>query len=143
MAPEGVNNFREMVAALKNVGPRLREQLQEARGILQEAREGTERYAKAKEIEGEVLRLLERFSLDVLPLGTAGRLLMSGDVEEVLPLDDARLLEEAKPIDPSGRYHLDAAKLSARHDGQVQATLKGGPFALVLLGGAHDLSQSI
>jgi hypothetical protein len=33
--------------------------------------------------------------------------------------------------------------LSARHDGQVQAALKGGTFALVILGGAHDLTDSL
>jgi hypothetical protein len=42
-----------------------------------------------------------------------------------------------------GRYHLETAKLSARHDGQVRAALKDGTFALVLLGGAHDLTQSV
>jgi hypothetical protein len=61
----------------------------------------------------------------------------------LLPLDDAKLLEEAKPIAPAGRFHLDAAKLSARHAGQVQAALKGGAFALVLLGGAHDLTDNV
>jgi hypothetical protein len=60
-----------------------------------------------------------------------------------LPLDDARLLEEAKPIDPAGRFCLDPAKLSARHDGQAKAALKGGAFALVMLGGAHDLTESV
>jgi hypothetical protein len=141
--PEGVKNLREMVAALKNVEPRRREQLQDVQGILQEAKTGTERHARAKETEGEVLALLERFRLDVLPFGTAGRLLMSGDIEGVLPLDDAKVLEEARPIGPTGRFHLDAAKLSARHDGQVRAALKDGPFALVLLGGAHDLTESV
>jgi hypothetical protein len=68
---------------------------------------------------------------------------MSGEALEVSPLDNAKLLDEAKPISPDGRFCLDAAKLSARHDGQVQAALKGGPFALVILGGAHDLTQSV
>jgi hypothetical protein len=103
MAPEGVKNFREMVAALKNVEPQLREQLQDVQSVLQGAQERTARHAKAKEIEGEVLGLLERFRLDVLPFGTAGRLLMSGDIEEVLALDDAKLLDEAKPIRPARR----------------------------------------
>jgi hypothetical protein len=49
---------------------------------------------------------------------------------------------EAKPIALAGRFRLDPAKLSARHDGQVQAALKGGPFALLILGGAHDLTDS-
>jgi hypothetical protein len=143
MTPEGVKNFREMVAAHKKVETGLYEQLQDVHGILQDAKEGTERHAKAKEITKEVLGLLEGFQLDVLPLGTAGRLLLSGDVEEVLPLDDARLLDEAKPIDLAGRFRLDPAKLSARHDGQVRAALKRGAFALVILGGAHDLTESL
>jgi hypothetical protein len=37
----------------------------------------------------------------VLPLGTAGRLHLSGDIEEALPLYDAKLLDEARPIDPT------------------------------------------
>jgi hypothetical protein len=68
---------------------------------------------------------------------------MFGDGEEMLPLDDAKLLDEAKPIDPAGRFRLDPAKLKALHDGQVKAALKGGVFALVILGGAHDLSESV
>jgi hypothetical protein len=143
MTPEGVQNIREMVAAHKKVETGLYEQPQNVHESLQEAKEGTERHAKAKEVAKEVLGLLERFQLDVLPLGTAGRLLMSGDVEEVLPLDDAKLLEEAKPIGPDGRYHLDPPKLAARHDGQVQAALKGNAFALIILGGSHDLTDSL
>jgi hypothetical protein len=33
--------------------------------------------------------------------------------------------------------------LSARHDAQVRAALKDGAFALVILGGAHDLTESV
>jgi hypothetical protein len=68
---------------------------------------------------------------------------MSGEDLELLPLDDAKLLEEAKPIAPDGRFRQDRAKLSARHDGQVQAALKDGIFALVILGGAHDLADCL
>jgi hypothetical protein len=143
ITPEGVNNFREMVAALRKVKLDLHEQLQDVDRLLQDAQEGTERHAKAKAIEAEVLALLKSFRRDVLPLGTAGRLLMSGEIEEALPLDDAKLLDEARPIGPDGRFRLDPAKLSARHSGQVRAALKDGTFALVILGGAHDLSESV
>jgi hypothetical protein len=44
---------------------------------------------------------------------------------------------------PVGWFRLDPAKLSARHDAQVKAALKGNAFALVILGAAHDLSESI
>jgi hypothetical protein len=48
---------------------------------------------------------------------------MSGEDLDLLPLDEEKLLEEAKPIAPDGRFRQDRAKLSARHDGQVQGLL--------------------
>jgi hypothetical protein len=38
---------------------------------------------------------------------------------------------------------MDLANLAARHDAQVRAVLDNGPFALIVLGGAHDLSDSV
>jgi hypothetical protein len=43
MAPEGVANFREMVAALKKVEMRLYGQLQDIQEVLQGAKEGVRR----------------------------------------------------------------------------------------------------
>jgi hypothetical protein len=71
----------------------------------------------------EIRALLDQHRPDVLALGVGGRLLMAGEALEVLP--------------------LDAAKLSARPDGQVRASLKDGPFALVIIGGAHDLTDNV
>jgi hypothetical protein len=45
------------------------------------------------------------------------------------------LLKQAKPITPAG--------LQARNDAQVRAVLDKGPLALIVLGGAHDLSDSV
>jgi hypothetical protein len=63
-------------------------------------------------------------------------------IEGVLPLDDADLLERAKPITPDGRVQLDPKDVMARHDGQVRLVLGKGPLALIVLGGAHDPSDS-
>jgi hypothetical protein len=38
---------------------------------------------------------------------------------------------------------MDPAKLVVRHDAQVRAVLDGGPLALIVLGGAHDLTDSV
>lgn len=46
-------------------------------------------------------------------------------------------------IGPDGHVQLDPQKMQARHDGQVRTVLDHGPFALVILGGAHDLSESV
>ncbi len=75
--------------------------------------------------------------------GAAGRLLISGDLEDVLPLEDADALAKAKPISPSGGVRLDPVKIDARNDAQVNAVLKEGPVAVIVLGGAHDLRVSV
>jgi hypothetical protein len=41
-----------------------------------------------------------------------------------------------------GGLLLDPAKIEARHDAQVRNALKSGPVAVVILGGAHDLTSS-
>ena len=70
-------------------------------------------------------------------------LTLSGEIEEVLPLDDANLLEKAKPISPDGQVKVDQDRFTARHDAQVKAVLAHGPFALIVLGGGHDLAESV
>ena len=38
---------------------------------------------------------------------------------------------------------MDPQKIEARHDAQVRAMMKEGPVAVIILGGAHDLSGGI
>jgi predicted LPLAT superfamily acyltransferase len=37
----------------------------------------------------------------------------------------------------------DAAEIKARHDAQVKAAVRSGRAALIVLGGWHDLSESV
>jgi hypothetical protein len=57
----------------------------------------------------------------------------------VLPLDDAGLLDAAKP---GSGGEVERVKLEARHDAQVKA-LASGPCSVLVLGGGHDLSASV
>lgn len=68
-------------------------------------------------------------------VGAADRLLIAGEIAEVLALGDDGLLKNEKPISPSG-VDVDLNNVKVRLDGQVRATLNGGPFALIVLGGA-------
>jgi hypothetical protein len=72
-------------------------------------KEGEERYENARKIETEIMSLLDQQRVALLELGAAGRLLMSGELEEVLPLEDAEKLEQAKPISPSGEIRINPA----------------------------------
>jgi hypothetical protein len=61
----------------------------------------------------------------------------------VLPLDDEELLDWAKPVTPDDRVKRDPAKVEARHDAQVKLALESGPCSLLVLGGNHDLAESV
>ena len=81
--------------------------------------------------------------LELLQIGAAGRLYLAGELEEVLPLDDAKVLKEAYPLTADGKITLDAKAIEARQDAQVRAMIDKGPFALCILGGAHDLADNV
>jgi hypothetical protein len=75
--------------------------------------------------------LIDQHDLRLLDYGAAGRILVAGEIEEILPLDDADLLHKAKSVTPSG-VKLHAEKLKARQDAQVKAVLDKGGFALIV-----------
>src|SRR4051812_4965443 len=85
----------------------------------------------------------DRSGRDVLRLGAPGRLLAAREIEAVLPLDDAGLLDAAKPALRGGQAQVEPGKREARHDAQVRAALASGPCSLLVLGGGHDLSASV
>ncbi len=80
---------------------------------------------------------------DLLHLGAAGRLLLSGEIEAVLPLEDADTHSASNPVKEDGSVSLDHEKIEAREDAQVRLVLDGGPVAVIILGGAHDLSDNL
>jgi hypothetical protein len=87
--------------------------------------------------------MLDQHRVRLLELGAPGRLLIAGEIDDVLPLDDAGLLDRGKPVTPEGKVRLDPDKLKARHGAQVKAVLAKGGFGLIVLGGAHDLSDAV
>jgi len=97
---------------------------------------------KAQAIVSQLVTMLDDHKNRLLEMGAAGRLLISGELGDVLPLEDADALEKAKPISPSG-VKFDPLKIEARHDAQVKAVIKEGPVAVIVLGGSHDLSASV
>jgi hypothetical protein len=70
-------------------------------------------------------------------------LLIGKRIKEVLPLDDAERLRTAAPSTSGERLSLDPAQVRARNDAQVQAVLGRGKCGLIVLGGAHNLADSV
>lgn len=54
--------------------------------MVEAGRENTENHAQAVAIEKEIGAMLEHERLELLQLGAPGRLLLAGDIDEVLPL---------------------------------------------------------
>src|SRR5262249_6484610 len=89
-------------------------------------------------IDRQVDELVRGHSRQLVEYGAAARLALADEVE-VLPLDDEGLLEQAEPMEGN----LDPTKNEAGHDAEVKVALDSGPFALLILGGGHDLSASV
>ncbi|MHC4403898.1 MAG: hypothetical protein ACYTG0_29930 [Planctomycetota bacterium] len=68
---------------------------------------------------------------------------MEGKIKAVLPAEEAKAYEAADPVAKDGTVVLDSVKIEARQDAQVKRLLGGGRFALIILGGAHDLSDNL
>lgn len=141
-----VKLFRDRVAALKEIAREelaARKQLGEVRELMRTMDPADSRYRQASVIESELLGLIGQSRPLQLEIGAAGRLLMGGEIDAVLYLDDEAALHKANPVTPGGRLRIDAARAKQREDAMVRAALDGGPFSLIILGGAHDLSDSV
>jgi hypothetical protein len=81
--------------------------------------------------------------MELLELGHGAQLLVSGELQQVLPLDDAALLDATKPRLKNGEVAPDPAAKVARQDEMVRKLVKAGPVAAAVLGGVHDLVESV
>jgi len=106
LTPPDLPLFRDQAIDLHKAGKETGGQLRQVRKLLLEMKKGTERYKEAVGVEKELLSLREEKRVDVLRMGAPGKLLGAGLIE-VLPLDDAVLLEKAKPVTPDGTIRLD------------------------------------
>jgi hypothetical protein len=144
LTEDGLADFRSRVAAVR----RPLRALADARSLLRQmeargADADPARLARAREAEQELTALLAAQRLELLDLGAAGRLLAEGGLADVLPLDDAALLEASRPIAAGGKANLGGPEQRAREDAMVRTALSHGPVALVILGGGHDLTGGV
>ena len=94
-------------------------------------------------LEQKILDLLRGYRLQMVELGAAGRLLVSGEIEDVFPLEDNEPLNAANPVTADRQVRFDSPRVQARQEAIVKNVLKKGSFGLVILGGDHDLSENV
>lgn len=89
------------------------------------------------------LFIQDEFKKDLLAVGAAGQLVMSGELKKVLPTETKKSLKDASPFDAEGKVRLDEAQIERRENVIVKHLMKGGPLVVVILGGGHDLSNNL
>jgi len=83
------------------------------------------------------------YQTDMLLIGATGRLLIDGHIEAVAPAEEAKAYEAANPVKPDGTIVFDEKANEAREDAIVRKLMKASGTAVIVLGGAHDLSDNV
>jgi hypothetical protein len=84
-----------------------------------------------------------QYATDLLQIGVPGQLLIDGHIKAVVPAEDAKAYEAANPVQADGRIVFDEKANEAREDAIVTRMTKTSETAVLVLGGAHDLSDYV
>jgi endonuclease YncB( thermonuclease family) len=84
-----------------------------------------------------------KFRESILRHGATGRLYREGALKDVLPLEDAAAWKAAYPVRDDGTVVMNDKAMEKREDAQVAAMLKHKGIVIVVLGGAHDLTDNL
>jgi hypothetical protein len=74
-----------------------------------------------------------------LEMGAAVCLVAEGELKDVLPLENQKRLDEARPV-RGGKVVVDAAANAAREKAMIKLVKAHGPAAVIVLGGKHQLA---
>jgi hypothetical protein len=127
------------VKDLRHAETALATQLADVRALLAAEKPGSDRHTKAARLEKDLQALEDERRRDLLKMGAAIRLVVSGRLDAVLPLDDTALLDAASPLRPGG---LDPVALAKREEAMVRRPLADGPVSVIVCGGSHDLTAA-
>jgi len=89
------------------------------------------------------LFLKEQYRRDLLQMGSAAQLKISGMLGSVLPLENAEAFEKANPVGKDGKIRIDENAEEKREDEMVKILLKGEGVKVIILGGGHDLTDNL
>ena len=89
------------------------------------------------------LLIREQYEQDLLEIGASGKLLMTGELKSVLPLDDKELLEAANPIREVDHVLTYEKANQKREDFMARQVLSGSSPVVIVLGAGHDLTNNL
>lgn len=92
---------------------------------------------------------IQRVSSDFVELGAAGRLVVSGELQMILPADDSAAFEASNPARSGGplefakKVEFDKKANERREDAIVRNLMKAKGVAVILLGEDHNLQDNM
>ena len=89
------------------------------------------------------LFLKEQYRRDCLQLGAAAQLLISNELESVLPLENAEVFEAASPVSKDGKIRFDEAAEAKREDEMLKILMREQGIKVIVLGGGHDMTDNL
>jgi hypothetical protein len=135
--------YRERIEAVRGIqkqSDQMRRQLADVRAILKDA--SGDRKKKAEDLEKEIAGSLPGLTVPLLEIGATGRLLLRDELEQMLPLEDAKRHQEAKLV-KSGKIVVDPEKIRRRREAMVKNVFDRAAVGVIVLGGSHDLSEQL
>jgi hypothetical protein len=83
------------------------------------------------------------YQTDMLLIGAPGQLLIDDHIKAIVPAEDAKAYKAANPLKPDGTIVFDEKVNEAREDAIVRNLMNASGTAVIVLGGAHDLSDNV
>jgi hypothetical protein len=96
----------------------------------------------ARATADELAEMLAKHRVEVLGVGATMRLIAEGLIE-VRALDDPEALRKAKPRSGPGPTYIDPVANAEREEAMAKRLAEVRGLAVVILGGAHDLTAAL
>lgn len=141
---ENASSFRSRIAELRDFDlVKHRSQIARIEAVIAETPVESDAHRQAIELKRRLQETEAMYRADMLQIGAIGKLMMAGELEDVIPLDDSTLLKRANPVrDQSVRFDADA--VARREEEMARRLVSSNEVVTVaVLGGAHDLTAAI
>lgn len=76
-------------------------------------------------------------------MGAAAQLVISNELNSVLPLENAEAFESANPVNKDGKIQFDEKAEEKREDEMLKILLNEQGIKVIVLGGGHDLADNL
>lgn len=89
------------------------------------------------------LFLKEQYKRDLMQLGVPAQLMITNELNSVIPLENSAAFKTANPIGGNGKIQFDEKAEEKREDEMLKILRKGQGINVIVLGGGHDLTDNL